>query len=161
MKLISGDFMPDTLKGSNLKNLEETVKKLKAELALHKKLSKVQISLTKQWQLIFDSINDALLLVDKDGYIVQCNKSMVKLIGKPSLEIIGSICWEIFHKKEERFEHCPFDQMAKSKTRVECIYKINGKNYKVILDPFLDENGKIFGAIHIFSEIKRKKKALN
>lgn len=150
--------MQDTLK---VKNLEKTVKKLKTELALHKRFSKVQISLTKQWQLIFDSINDALLLVDKDGYIVQCNKSMIKLIGKSCLEIIGSICWEILHKKEERYEHCPFAQMLKKKERVESEYMINGKKYKVILDPFLDENGEIFGAVHIFSEIKRKKKALN
>lgn len=153
--------MQDTLKGNNLKNLEKTVKKLKTELALHKKLSKVQISLTKQWQLIFDSINDALLLVDKYGYIIQCNKSMVKLIGKPCLEIIGSICWEILHKERERKKCCPFSEMVKKKERVESIYMINGKKYKVILDPFLDENGEIFGAVHIFSEIKRKKKALN
>lgn len=153
--------MQDTLKGNNLKNLEEKVKKLKTELALHKRLSKVQISLTKQWQLIFDSIKDALLLVDKNGYIVQCNKSMIKLIGKPCLEIIGSICWEILHKKEERYENCPFAQMLKKKERVESIYILNDKKYKLILDPFLDENGEIFGAIHIISEIKRKKKALN
>lgn len=153
--------MPENFKGNSLKNLKEKVEKLRTKLEFHSKLSKVQLSLTKQWQMIFDSIKDALVLIDENGYIIQCNKAMSEIAKKPCLEIIGSLCWEIFHRSCERDKNCLFIKMKEKKGRVQSNFKINGKNYKVVLDPFLNENGDIFGAIHIISEIKKRKKTIH
>lgn len=147
--------MPETFKGNNLKNLKKRIEKLKSCLEFHNKLSKVQLSLTKQWQMIFDSITDALVLVDENGYIIRCNRATSEVLGKPCIEIIGSLCWETIHKNCDRYKNCLFLKMKEKKERVKGLHKINGKKYRVIMDPFLDENGEIVGGIHIFSEIKK------
>lgn len=153
--------MPENLKRDSLKILKEKVEKLKTKLEFHNKLNKVQLSLTKQWQMIFDSIKDALVLIDENGYIIQCNKAMTKIVHKPCLEIIGSLCWEIFHKSCQRDKKCCFNEMKETKKRVQHNFEVDGKKYRVILDPFLDENGEIFGAIHIITEIKKRKKQVH
>ncbi len=148
--------MPD-----NVKDLKSKLEELKIKLKLHKKLSKVQLSLTKQWQMIFDCIKDALLLVDENGYVIQCNKAMAKIAKKPCIEIVGSVCWEIFHNSCERDKNCLFLKMKEKKERVKSFFEINGKTYQVILDPFLDEKGNILGSIHIISESRKKSKNIN
>jgi len=148
--------MPDDMKA-----LKEKLQKLKTKLELHNKLSKVQLSLTKQWQMIFDSIKDALILIDENGYVVQCNKATSDMLKKPCLEIIGSYCWEILHKNCQRDKNCLFIKMKEKKERIKGSFEIDGKKYRVILDPFLDEKGNILGAIHIISELKKKDKSIH
>lgn len=150
--------MPETFKKKDSKNFKEEIRKLKSKIALHNKLSKVQLSLIKQWQSIFDSILDAVVLIDENGVIVQCNKSMSKILGKPCIEIIGSACWELIHKSCQRDKNCLFIKMKEKKDRVVELIKINGSKYRATLDPFMDENGEILGAIHIFSKVNPKSK---
>lgn len=150
--------MPETSKRKGTKNYEEEIKKLKTKLALHNKLSKVQLCLIRQWQSIFDSILDAMVLIDENGIIVQCNKSMSEILEKPCIEIIGSACWELLHKSCQRDKNCLFIKMKEKKERVVDLIKINGKKFRATLDPFMDEKGEILGAIHIFSRINPKVK---
>lgn len=161
MKAKRGIFMPDKLKQKGPKKTKEEIEKLKTKLALHNKLSKVQLNLIKQWQLIFDSISDALVLIDENGIIVQCNKSMSQILGKPCLEIIGSFCWELIHNECKRDKNCLFYKMKETRGRVSEFMKINGGKYRVTLDPFLNEKGDILGTIHIFSKIIPKTKKVH
>ncbi len=149
--------MKGTSEKKDLESMKKKVEYLKTQLNLHKKISKVQLSLTSQWQKIFNSLGDALALIDQDGFIIECNKAMEKFLGKPSLKIIGKTCWSLIHDTCEREKTCLFDKMQRKKGRVMgWVYRDN-KKYKVVLDPFFDEEGNIKGAIHIFSEIKRKR----
>lgn len=133
--------------------LKEEIEKLSLKILLQKKLSKTQKILAKQLLQIFDSISDAIALIDEEGFVVQCNKAMEKLAGKKSVDIVGSKCWEIIHRECKRNEECYFIKMKEKKKRVEGTVEIKNKKYKLILDPFLDEKNEIRGAVHIFSKI--------
>ncbi len=141
----------------DLESMKKKIEYLKTQLNLHKKISKVQLSLTNQWQKIFNSLGDALALIDQEGFIIECNKAMEDFIRKPAIKIIGNTCWSLIHETCEREKTCLFEKMQKKRGRVSgWVYRDN-KKYKVVLDPLFDDEGKIKGAIHIFSEVKRKK----
>ena len=49
------------------------------------------------WQAAFDSLNDAVWLMDAGCHIQWCNPAARKLFGKEASEIIGRRCWEVGH----------------------------------------------------------------
>lgn len=51
--------------------------------------------ITYLWQRVLNVIGDPICILDLDGRILQCNKAMVNLLGKPVSEIVGRDCWEL------------------------------------------------------------------
>jgi PAS domain-containing protein len=60
-----------------------------------------------QWQTIFDSIADFVCLLDSEGKILRCNKSMKNFLGKAFNEIINRPCSEVMRGAESRIAECP------------------------------------------------------
>ena len=48
----------------------------------------------QQWRTTFDAISDAVCLLDRGGRIIQSNRAMAELAGKPQAEITGHFSWE-------------------------------------------------------------------
>ncbi|MDA8388087.1 MAG: ATP-binding protein [Nitrospiraceae bacterium] len=52
----------------------------------------------QQWEIIMDSIGDAVFLLDQDNAVGRCNQSAKKILGKEFSEIIGRNIWVLLHK---------------------------------------------------------------
>jgi PAS domain S-box-containing protein len=112
----------------------------------------------QQWQATFDAISDAVSLLDPEGRILQCNKSMPQLLGKPLDEIIGRTCWEVIHGTSGPIEGCPFLRMKKTRRRETTALKSGDQWFEVTVDPLLDESGNVLGAVHIIADITEWKR---
>ncbi len=107
----------------------------------------------REWQTTFDSVNDAISLINIEGKILQCNKAMASLLDKTVLEVMGSTCWELVHNTSERIEGCPFMRMQETHQREIIRLPSGDRMLQVTVDPVLDEDGDLISVVHIISDI--------
>jgi PAS domain S-box-containing protein len=113
----------------------------------------------KYWSDTFNSIKDHIWILDKDGTILQCNKSSEETFYQQVCDITGNKCYKIMHDSESFTSDCPFQEMCKSFKREVRELLRDGKTYSITVDPIFDEDGKYNGAVHIMSDITDLKKA--
>jgi len=115
----------------------------------------------QEWQSTFDATNDAIWILGKDQRILRCNKTTEKMFNCTSAEVVGKHCWEVMHSKQQTpVAGCPPLKRAKVSLQRETMeLSINGTWRQVTVDPILDQSGAYAGAIHIVSDVSRRKNA--
>lgn len=126
------------------------------EIALKESQEKLNIEITK-WNTTFDSITDSICLLDREGNVLQCNRSMKDVLGKADNEITYHKCHELVHHMDKRHENCPFDEMLKSKQSVRSEIYLGEKYFMVSADPVFDEAGEVKYAVHTLRDISKEK----
>ena len=107
----------------------------------------------REWQTTFDSVNDAICLINMEGKIQQCNKAMTNLLGKTAHEVIGSTCWELVHHTSEPIEGCPFIKLRETHQRETIRFPSGDRMLQVTVDPVFSEGGDLIHVVHIISDI--------
>lgn len=67
------------------------------DITERKRAGERELQAAREWQTTFDSIRDAVWLLDRDFRIVRCNRATEILTGKSMGEIMGVECWRVFH----------------------------------------------------------------
>ncbi len=111
------------------------------------------ISKTHEWQISFNAINDAVLILDNDLRVKQANRKSVEFFKLPIDKMIGKYCWEIVGCKNNGVERCPCLRSKKSHVRENIEYKRDDEWLQIIVDPILDKDGNYSGAVHSFRDI--------
>ncbi len=109
------------------------------------------------WDISFNAIKDGMILLDRNQQILKCNKSFLELMKKSEEEVIGHFCHNVVHSTDYSIDRCPFEKMLNSKTRGSMEMNINGLICNVLVDPILDDNKEIIGAVHIITDITKIK----
>jgi PAS domain S-box-containing protein len=114
-----------------------------------------------EWEATFDAIGDSVILLDSEFNIVQANAATSILLGKPLDEIVGQRCCKLVHGSYEPLENCPLVKAKTTRTREKAESYIAEKGIwaLVSVDPILDEQGNLTGAVHIIRDITERKKA--
>ncbi len=128
------------------------------EEALRESEEKLRISF-QQWQITFDAMTDAVMLLNTEGRILQHNQAMANMLKNPNTEIIGRCCWELMHGTSGPIEGCPVIRMQESLQREILVLSQGGRTFEVTADPVLDDFGNLTGAVHIISDITERKQA--
>jgi PAS domain S-box-containing protein len=113
------------------------------------------LTITDQWQSTFDSVNDAIWLMDKEHNILRSNKKAELLFGK---ENIGKKCYNIVHGTDCPIEGCPVQLAFIEKSRKSMEFQIGNNWYDISADPILDINGMVTSAVHIVRDITGQRK---
>lgn len=111
------------------------------------------------WQSTFDSVGDAIWVMDRQRHILRCNKATTTIFGMNYSQIVGSLCCEVAHRGASPLETCPFQQMLDSGQRADMQIAIGERWYMVSVDPVFSDTGDITGAVHIVSDITTIKQA--
>ena len=151
-----------------------TIIKEKNELALISKysndlaadLQRALIDLEKSinyFETTFESINEAIRVLDEYGNIIAVNEAMIELINLPKNEIIGRKVNEIFGDNETMPKHI---DLYKTNEVTKYNYKkklTNGKiiNCLVKSKIYTSSSGEILGQIDCFEEIGKQEKIKN
>ncbi len=109
-----------------------------------------------EWQKIFNGIDDSVCLFDYEGIILQANRKTCELLKKHESEIVGQNCYRIIHNLKGPFEECPFQLAKNSKKREIITMQFGGRWMEIIVDPLLNDNGIVIGAVHIMSDITER-----
>lgn len=111
-------------------------------------------------EVIFEHIRDGIVILDRNYLIIAANKSVEKWIGKPSSEIIGKNCIDIFHENCSPCPHCVATVTFETERVNIVTQKLNrGENtYYAELSayPITDENGKVFESVVFIQDITDK-----
>jgi PAS domain S-box-containing protein len=108
---------------------------------------------------VIDSINEGILVVDRDGLVLEANRAMRRLLGKsPSDPLIGP-CWELVHGAACRTDGCPFLKAIASGRRETEVFRHGDRWLRVVVDPLPDQSGQFTQSVHIFTDITEHKEA--
>jgi PAS domain S-box-containing protein len=113
-----------------------------------------------EWEATFDAIQDSIMLLECEFNIVQANAASSRFFGKPLDEIVGKKCCRLVHGTEEPPEGCPLRKAASTKKRHKTELYVPEKDMWTVVsvDPILDEQGNMAGAVHIMRDITGRKK---
>ena len=111
-----------------------------------------------QWRTTFDAISDAVCLLDRDSRIIQSNRAMADLVGKPHAEITGHFYWE-FIDETGAIKSGPRFSMWRGRRRQTLTLPRGHRWLRVMVDPILDETGEVTGAVQIVSDITTHKRS--
>lgn len=115
-------------------------------------------SLVQQWSATFDSMKDAISLIDTKGHILKCNKSMCDLLKRANEKIIGHYCWELVHNTYGPIENCPLTRMHSSLKKEFLSLQLGEQYLDVTADPIFDEGKNLVGAVHIISDVTEQRR---
>src|SRR3990172_138641 len=113
------------------------------------------------WEKIFFSMPEAVAVMDTGYRLVWVNAAMETFIGIPREKIIGETCYSLVHKTKEPIPDCLLRRTTENRRRESAEIEFPEKNLwlKVTVDPMVDENGRVAGAIHYLSDITAGKEA--
>jgi PAS domain S-box-containing protein len=113
-----------------------------------------------EWHKTFNAITDGVCIIDKsEGKILQCNIAMTRFLKRPYDEIIGRSCCELLHNSSEPVKRCPLVRMYESGRSETKDLEIDDKWLNIKVDPLIDNDGNLVGAVHIISDITEQRKA--
>jgi PAS domain S-box-containing protein len=113
----------------------------------------------RSWSATFDAMNDMVCLLDRDGTVVRCNRSMSEFLGRSPDEITGKKCHELMHGSHTFFERCPYQEMLRTGRQESFELALGDSWFQVTADPLFEEEGAIVGAVHIVRDITGRRRA--
>jgi len=113
----------------------------------------------KYWQTTFDAIPDPLMVLDTDHRIVRCNTATAEMFGGEPEDFKGRRCWEIVHGTAAPPEGCPLVRTCKTLRREQMDLAIGEREFEVVVDPILDESGRLSGLVHALRDITEAKRS--
>lgn len=134
--------------GTQLELMMAEVWRIVKRLELEQKL----VQAGRQWQTSFDAISDSMVLVDADQRVLRCNLATTRFLNRPFSEIIGRPCWELVHGVNNRIDGCPMERVRQSRVSESELLFEGGRWLRLTVDPVLDEQGLLVGAVHIIRD---------
>ncbi len=114
----------------------------------------------REWQETFNAITDGVCIVDKNGgKILQCNKAMTRFLKRPYNDILGRSCCELLHGSSEPVKRCPLVRMYETRRSQTKDFQIGDRWLNIKVDPLINNDGYLVGAVHITSDITEQRKA--
>ena len=114
----------------------------------------------REWHETFNAITDGVCIVDKsESKILQCNSAMTRFLKKPYNEIIGRSCCELLHGSSEPVKRCPLVRMYETHRSETTDFQIGDRWLTIKVDPLINNDGDLVGAVHITSDITEQRKA--
>ncbi len=120
---------------------------------------------------IIDSLEDELLVVDKDYRIVQANEVVLRRQGKRRQEVIGRHCYEVSHKMTERcsspLHECPIRTVWGTGKSAKVIHihvsSVKGERreryVEIIASPVIDSQGNVIAVTELMRDVTDRKEA--
>jgi PAS domain S-box-containing protein len=160
MKLGACDYIT---KGGNLSELlAAKIEHICSQIENERKLKTAEASVlasAMEWQRTFDSIADAVLIINTEHNIIRSNKAASDLVGLPQDSVTGKNCCLTFHGENGPVTGCPMDRMIRSRKRETSEIALKDRFYLITIDPIFDAGNALQGSVHVLIDITEQKKA--
>lgn len=112
----------------------------------------------RQWQTTFDSISDGMGLLDQAGCFLRCNQALLKLFDQPTDVILGKPHQDVMAARLGTND-TPFVQVRETQVRHSLEIQSSGRWYTLTIEPVLDEQDILVGAVYILNDITDRRRA--
>ncbi len=109
----------------------------------------------REWEQIFQAIGHPAMVLDKDYRIVAANRAVTNALNASQEEIMGRLCYNVFHATEEPPDNCPLKKLKATgsvETEVMELHIFSGIFF-VSCTPVFDDEGKLDRVIHVATDI--------
>lgn len=127
------------------------------DITERKKAEKALQHASENWNTTFQAMNSGILLLDANQNIVQSNAAFQQFVGKTNDEIKGQHCFHYVHGTSCPIDGCPFVRMKLSHKRETMELQLKERDFEIIVDPIINENDQLTGAVHILNDITQRK----
>jgi PAS domain S-box-containing protein len=137
-----------------LGNIVEITERKQAEEALRES--------EEDWRKSFNSLEDIMVIVDKDYTIKKMNDKGLKLFGRIKEEVIGEKCYRLIHSMDKPGEFCPFRKTLKTgkpALAVDRYEKAFDKYFSIKSSPIFNDLGEITGFVDLMRDVTERKQA--
>lgn len=115
------------------------------------------LKLAREWQTTFDSINDGVGLLDREGNLQRCNRALTELLGKLPHEILGYPHQDLMKTSLGFGSGSCFNRAKETCRRQILETESRGRWFSKTIDPVLDEQGNFIGAVYLLADITDRK----
>ena len=131
------------------------------DITERKRAKEQLVHAAREWRTTFDSITDMISIHDKNCRITRVNMALADALKKDPKELIGKICYEVFHGTQQPCPNCPHLQSLKSKepATLELFEPSLDIHLEISTSPILDENGEVTRSVHIAKDITERSQA--
>jgi PAS domain S-box-containing protein len=132
-----------------------------SDISVRKRAENLLRTAEQDWRTSFNSLDDVMLIIDRDYNIENINEIGLKLLGKSKEEVIGQKCYQVIYGADSPGEDCPCRKSVETK-KVESTDRYEarfGKYYSIKSAPIFDENGEIIKCVDLMRDITERKRA--
>jgi PAS domain S-box-containing protein len=105
---------------------------------------------------IFNWVSEYVTFQDFENKILWANDNVVHNTGLPLGKLKGHRCYEIWHKRRQACQHCPFEEVFKTGITVEReIVTASGRIWLSRGAPIRDDHGRIVAMVKVVSDITK------
>ncbi len=114
----------------------------------------------KDWERLFNAVEDLVTIQDNDMYILQANTMAGRLLGKEQVEMVGKHCYEILQGRTEPCPGCPavLGLQDHKYHHADIEYPLLGKTLHLSSFPVYDDQNGWVGIANIARDITEQKK---
>ncbi|MBL1178296.1 response regulator [Pantanalinema sp. GBBB05] len=116
------------------------------------------LALARQWQTTFDSISDGMGLLDQEGCFLRCNQALLKLFNQSMNAILGESHQQVM-VAHLGTNDTPFPKVQETLRRESLEIQARGHWYTVIIEPVLNQQERLAGAVYILNDITDRRRA--
>lgn len=113
----------------------------------------------REWEAVFEAVNEAVSILDVDGSIRRANGAMRQLGHLEPGFSEGVRCWQAVHRTEYPPENCPLRHLREGSNRYVITQCIAGRWFQETVTPLFDAIGNLTGAILVLADISEHKAA--
>jgi PAS domain S-box-containing protein len=131
------------------------------DITEHKRAEEALRDSKKNWSDSFNSLEDVMIIINKDYTIERINDNGLKLLGKTREELIGKKCYQVILGVDAPSEFCPGKRALKT-GKVESVdryMKLFDKYFSIKSSPIFNERGEIVGFVDLMRDITERKRA--
>ena len=160
----------DRLKGYS-DHLEKTVVDRTSELILKNEQLQREIldrqsaevrmtTAQREWERTFDAVGDIITLQDASFRLTRVNRATGRMFGKECGQLIGMLCYELFHGASEPCPDCPAHATSQDSVSYsrEIFHPLLQKTLHLSATPIADDSGQLVGVAHFAKDITEQKK---
>jgi two-component system cell cycle sensor histidine kinase/response regulator CckA len=119
------------------------------------------VAAKREWELTFDSVPDAVLILDDQRRVRRANRAASEILGLPFAKLIGQPCYEVLHGLLQAPAACPHERLLTTDTpqRGDFEEPRLGKIFDATSTPLRDTDGTFLGCIHVLRDITDRNRA--
>ncbi|MBT4589385.1 MAG: PAS domain S-box protein [Rhodospirillaceae bacterium] len=114
-------------------------------------------ALNPDLRVVFDSVNDSIIVLDRNMIVVDANQSLSKNFQTPQEEIIGRPVSDFFPKEVSEFRIPIYEEVFKDKVTIEYESARDGIWYQSKVSPLFDADGNVAHVSIIARDITEKR----
>jgi two-component system cell cycle sensor histidine kinase/response regulator CckA len=115
----------------------------------------------REWELTFDAVPDAILVIDEDHNVARANRAATEVLERSFADLIGRPCHEVVHGRDTPLPSCPHQRLLAT-GQPECgdVEETRlGRTFHSRTTPLRDPQGVVRGCVHVLHDVTEQKMA--